>query len=157
MTRRVKTMAPAVLAMSLAGCFLKAPLDVAPQGPLDPRILGSWRCLEVHPRPTAEAGTIVVTAAREGFATVAIDDERYEIHPSLVGTETVLNVRDPKDGSWTFARYSFLRPDVVGVRVLDDSKVKSTEALRAALRSDVEKPFQDWLVCLRAQEPQENR
>src|SRR5688572_17473259 len=122
MTRRVKAMAPAVLAMSLAACILKAPLDVAPQGPLDPRILGTWRCLEAHPKPTDEAGTIVVTAAREGFATIAIDDERYEIHSSLVGAETVLNVRDPKDSSWTFARYAFLRPDVVSVRLLDDSR-----------------------------------
>jgi hypothetical protein len=150
-------MVPAVLAASLAGCFLKAPLDVAPQGPLDPRLLGTWRCLEAHPTPAAEAGTIVVTAAREGFATVAIDDERYEIHPSVVGHETVLNVRDTKHESWSFARYAFLAPDVARVRLLDDSKAQSTDALRSALRADVEAPFQDWLVCVRGREPEETR
>jgi hypothetical protein len=151
-------------ALLLGGCFFEAPLDPAPQGALDARLLGRWRCVSFEPGGSsddADAGSAIVTIAaadRAGVDVVTIEHDRYEIHGSPLGADTVLNVRELGDTSskpWLLVRHRFLQPNVVLFQLVDHEKVKPAGASPAAVREAVEAAarageiFGDWLVCAR--------
>jgi len=83
----------------------------------------------------------------------------------VVAGVTLLNVHDLNVESrfytkpWVFARYSFLEPDVLHVRILDEALLKEFVApTPTALRAEVERHiaserlFMDYCVCLRVTE-----
>ena len=160
---------PAMLATAAAvlssGCFVAFPLDSTPQVDLDGTLLGTWRCLPLNSAPTEDAATFVVAPLRTRVYALSFglkDDkpERYELFASLLKGKPVLNVKalDPRspETAWTFARYSFLRPDVVHVQLLNEDRLKNVEASSASLRHAMEKLartadlFVDYCVCVRA-------
>jgi hypothetical protein len=149
-------------ALLLGGCFFEAPLDPAPQGALDVRLLGRWRCVSFDPAGHSDdAGAAIVTIAaadRAGVDVVTIEDDRYEIHGSPLGADTVLNVRELGGTSskpWLLVRHRFLQPNVLLFQLVDHEKVKPAGASSAAVRKAVESAagageiFGDWLVCAR--------
>ena len=92
-------MALAGAALMVAGCLdFAAPLDANPQVPLDPALLGTWRCLPAKPEADAAPANLVVTrAAREGVYAVefAADDEApkpLEAYGSSIAGRTVLRL-----------------------------------------------------------------
>ncbi len=160
--RRVPgALAVAVLAASLPACLSPVPLDPTPQADLDPRILGSWRCLGPEMADDDKPLDLVITRARAGVYSVTFDEigeespDRYEAHASKVGERTVVNVRDLSAGRdpWDFATHTFLRPDVLALALAVDG-LEGVERTPAALRARLSHPdaFTDFCVCLRQKE-----
>jgi hypothetical protein len=157
-------------ALALGGCYdFGAPIDVAPRLALDPALLGTWRCLPSDPAPDATPANFVVARARDLVYSIALqekdeDPDRYEAHASGVGGRTVLNVRDldPKAQAkpWSFARYTFLLPDVLRVELVSDEALKGVEHSPGSLRAALERPearpelYVDFCVCVRARRSQ---
>ena len=114
---------------------------------------------------------MVVTADRERMYGIRFEAEGetpdlYEAYASEIKGQVVLNVRDldprasPKP--WTFARYSFLLPDVLRIQLVSDDELKGVEQASMALRSALEERdaktglYVDFCVCLRtADRPRE--
>jgi hypothetical protein len=107
----------------------------------------------------------VVTVARERVYSIRFQEEGgkpdlYEGYASQVKGHTVLNVRDldPRSPTkaWTFARHSFLLPDVLRVQLANDEELKDVEHTPAALRAALERLdgsanlYVDFCVCVRA-------
>ena len=157
-----------VTAVTSACYDSEVPLDPTPMKELDLALVGTWRCLGSPARADADPATFVVAKARDRVYSVAFIEEdrapeRYEAYSSLVAGVTLLNVHDldPRFPTtpWTFARYSFLEPDVLHVWILDEALLKEFVApTPAALRAEVERHignerlFTDYCVCLRATE-----
>jgi hypothetical protein len=148
-----------LLAASLPACLSPVPLDPTPQADLDPRIVGGWRCLSAEMDDDDKPLSLTVARRRERVYAVEMsepgdDPERFEAHASLVEGRIIVNVRDitRTAGSkpWDFAEYTFLRPDVLEIRLagFEDDDVELTPA---ALRSRIAQPgaFSDFCVCLR--------
>jgi len=150
----------------LVSCFdFDAPVDPSPQVGVDPALVGSWRCLPADPGPTDKAATFVVSSAGERSYIVAFDDgdgdaEAYEAYPSLVKGRPILNVRNPKPGTfskrWALARYSFLLPTILHVQLASDDRLKGVDQSPSALREALERLdgspdlYVDYCVCVRA-------
>lgn len=160
--RRPGALVPVAFALLLGGCFFEAPLDSTPQGALDARLLGRWRCVSFESGGSSDdpdAAIVTIAAAdRADIDVVTIEDDRYEIHGSPLGADTVLNVRELGDTSsrpWLLVRHRFLQPNVVLFQLVDHEKVKPAGASSAAVRKAVEAAaqggeiFGDWLVCAR--------
>jgi hypothetical protein len=149
-------------AAAAAGCYdANAAIDASPLVPNDPHLIGTWRC--VGPATTENAFTI--TAANDTARTYAItfqatgeQPEHMHAFTSAVKGATFLNVRDSGSGTspWNIVRYVFLRPDVVEIRVVEETlfeKVAPT-AVRATLERELNNPklFDDRapMVCVSA-------
>jgi hypothetical protein len=156
-----------VVAISLIGCFESDfPLDATPQVDLDPALLGTWRCLPADPHPDTEAANFVVTRATERVYAITFEESdeepaRYEAYLSQLSVSTVLNVKDLDPGllekEWVFARYSFLRPEVLEIELASDTLLEDVEKSPAAVRHAMEQ-FRDdpelyvsYCVCLRVE------
>jgi hypothetical protein len=153
-------------ALTLGSCYdFDAPVDATPGRPLDPALLGTWRCLGVAPKADAKPANFVVTAARERVYSIRFEAEDeepdlYEGHASEVSGHILLNIRDldPRFPTkpWTFARSSFLLPDVLRVQLVDDDALKGVKHTPVALRAALERLdampalYVDFCVCLRA-------
>jgi hypothetical protein len=155
------------LAVSSQGCFFDSPLDAHPSVPIDSEILGTWRCLAIGEGPDSHPANFVVKASDAYRYTILFQEtpdssEQYEAYASRVGDESILNVHVPGDSAftkpWALARYSLLRPDVLEVQVVDETKLEgadqSPETLRHAFQRLQRDPyiFQDYCVCVRAKE-----
>jgi len=150
----------------LVSCFdFDAPVDPSPLVGVDPALVGSWRCLPVDPGPTDEAATFVVSNAGERSYAITFDDgdgdpEAYEAYPSLVKGRAVLNVRNPRPGTfskgWALARYTFLLPTVLHVQLASDDLLKGVDQSPSALREALERLdsspelYLEYCVCVRA-------
>jgi len=168
MHRRSYATAALLVASTIAivSCYdFDAPIEPTPKHALDPALLGTWRCLGTDQPPDAKPANFVVTAARDRVYSIRFAEgdekpEAYEAHASEVKGHTVLNVRDLDPGfptkPWTFARYSFLLPNVLRVQLVDDDVLKGVEqtptALRAALERLDGKPelYAEICICVRA-------
>ena len=151
-------MAVAVLAASLPACLSPVPLDPTPQADLDPKLLGSWRCLGPGMAANDETVDLTVANARDRVYAVTFGDtgdetpDRYEVHASRVGSRTVLNVKDLSGGEkpWDFVEHQFLRPRVLLIRFADDDPLAEMVLTPAVLRAQLAKPdaFVDFCVCV---------
>ena len=151
-------MVVAALAASLPACLSPVPLDPTPQADLDPRLLGSWRCLGPGMAASDESVDLTVSRARERVYAATFGDtgdetpDRYEAHASRIGPRTVLNVRDLSGGEkpWDFVEYELLRPGVLLLRLAGEDAYKDVAATPAALRARMAKPeaFTDFCVCV---------
>jgi hypothetical protein len=150
-------------------CFFDHPLDAEASVRVDNAVLGTWRCLpfEAGSEDKAEALVIVVTAPTDRRYKITFhsgDDkpEKFDAYASTVSGRPVLNLRvqDPRFPlrPWLLARYSFLRPDVVHVQVVDDTKLEgadgSSETLRRAFEKIHDRPdsYGDYCICIRGRE-----
>jgi hypothetical protein len=152
-------------ALTLASCYdFDAPVDPTPGRPLDPALLGTWRCLGVAPKADAKPANFVIAAARERVYSIRFEAEDeepdlYEAHASDLKGRILLNVRDldPRFPTkpWSLARYSFLRPDVLHVQLVDDEALEGVDRTPVALRAALERLdttpglYVDFCVCLR--------
>lgn len=150
----------------LGACYdFGVPLDSAPTRAVDSKLLGTWRCLGTEPSPDAKPANIVVSAGGERIYGIRFEAEGespdlYEAYASEIKGQIVLNVRDldPRASTrpWTFARYSFLLPDVLRVQLVSDDELKGVEQTSLALRTALEERgartelYIDFCVCLRA-------
>lgn len=155
-----------VCATFTVACYESAvPLDTASRTPLDPKLLSTWRC--VTPNMETGALTMVVGRARDGVYAVSVQEagdtpDRYEAHGSVVGGETLLNVRElkpsgpPDPKPWSFVRYTLLQPDILRVQVVRDTALDGVEASPAAIRRAIERQlktptlYTDVFACVRA-------
>jgi hypothetical protein len=150
----------ALLAVSLPACLSPVPLDPTPQGDLDPRIVGAWRCLSAQMGDDDKPLSLTVAPSRDRVYAVEMFEpgetpDRFEAHASLVDGRTIVNVRDVASNagekSWDFAEYDLLRPNVLEIRIADGDMFEGVESTPAALRARIAKPdaFADFCVCVR--------
>jgi hypothetical protein len=67
---------------------------------------------------------MIIGRAREGVYAVSIqergkDPDRYEAHASVVGGNTLLNIREMRESApkrWVFGRYILQRPNILQSR-----------------------------------------
>jgi hypothetical protein len=154
----------ATSALALAGCYgFEVPIDPAATSPLDPALLGTWRCLA--PGSGADEKPLAVAfdrADRDDAYSIVLDElksspARLEAHGSEVAGHTVLNVLDPTATSrpWTFVRYSFLMPDVLRLELVEDAGLADVEPTSWSLREALERRdgsdglYADFCVCVR--------
>lgn len=161
----------AVLAVAVVltttACLSKFPLDDTPQHDIDPQLVGVWRCLPSNEDATEEAATLTVRRATQrtyaiSFEAKGDDTERYDGYPSQVGNVTFVNVREvgahPSAAPWDYARYSFLLPNVLQLRIVEDKILKDTPSspaeFREALAHHLDDPalYADFSICVRARE-----
>ncbi len=152
--------------LATGACYdFDAPIDPAPTQALDPALMGKWRCLEAEPNADAHPANFVFGTARDRIYSIRfdVDDEEpsfFEAYASEVKGHTVLNVRDlaPKKGpekAWNLARYTFLRPNVLQIQLVDDDVLtgvgQGPGAMRAALEQVDGTPglYADFVVCAR--------
>jgi hypothetical protein len=154
-----------VAAASL-GCFSSdVPLDKAPALYVDPALIGTWQCLPSRPDPDARDSVATIEVTRKTDRVYAVtfrapgeDPDRYEAYASSLKETTLLNVRDleKKNPSWVFARYAFLRPDVLEVQLVSDTLLTGVEGPASVLRAALEKHqadpalYSDFCICVRA-------
>lgn len=153
----------AATAFLSAACFTSdVPLDKEPALDVDPALIGTWRCLA----SAAESDVATIEVARKTDRVYAVtfrapdeDPDRYEAYASSVKGTTLLNVRElgKTNESWVFARYAFLRPNVLELQLVSDTLLKGVEGPAAVLRQALEKHqgdpalYSDFCVCVRAQ------
>jgi hypothetical protein len=152
------------LGLSGIGCFFDCPLDNEPKVRVDPTIVGTWRCLGFDAGPDSHPANFIVRQASERRYAIVFDEgdgevEDYEAYASTVSGQTILNVKVPKPKAglkpWALARYSYLRPDVVLVQLVDETKLEGADRSPAVLRQTLQKvvgrsdSFGDYCVCVR--------
>lgn len=157
-------------ALGAAGCYESDfPLDpVPPPAAVDAALLGTWRCLPVDGDPDEAPATVVVTFPREHVYGMTWQEEGkgpepYEAYASSVQIPRLLNIHDLKAGAtsktWAFGRYTFLRPQVFQLQLVNDTAIEKVEKTRAAVRDAIERLrdspslFMDFCVCVRAKNP----
>jgi hypothetical protein len=152
----------------LASCYSQSPLDPSPQAPLDPKLLGTWRCVSPDP-VTPEVATAAftvgpVTKDREYLLTWGTPKEEadsYRAFTSVLGDSTFLNVHPLEEdqySGWAFLHYSFLRANVLYVEFVSDEpfKEKESTASAAAARATLERALrstpeilEEYVVCMK--------
>ncbi len=152
----------------LSGCYESDfPLDPAPQIGVDAALVGTWRCLPLDGGADEQPATVVVQSdgARQYSVTWREGDkdpDRYRAYLSSVRVARLLNVQWLKEGksdnAWAFMRYSFLRPGVLYLQVVNKDALKNIEKSPAALRRAIERLekgsslFVDFCACVRAKD-----
>ncbi|MEP7118691.1 MAG: hypothetical protein ABI880_13965 [Acidobacteriota bacterium] len=154
-----------------AGCYESDyPLDPEPLIDLNPAVLGVWRCLPLDADATEAPATLTVTRASRARVYDALwkDDgdtpDRYEAYASVLQGTTLMNVRERDErgstGSWTFLRYTLMRPNVLQLQVVADAGMtgvaKTATAVRAAVERERNTPsfYTDVAVCARTKADQ---
>ena len=153
------------MVVACLGCFTyDVPLDATPLLDVDPALIGTWRCLPASPDSSDDTVATIEVARKTDrvyavtFRAPGEDTDRYEAHASSVKGTTLLNVREleKKNQSWVFARYAFLRPDVLELRLVSDTLLKGVEGPASVLREALEKHqadpalYSDFCLCVRA-------
>lgn len=167
MFQRVLTAVAVAGVLALGACYdFENPVDPPPGRPLDPALMGTWRCLKTADDADAEPANFVFGTARDRVYSIRFEVKGeettfYEAHASDVKGHALLNVREvapkePVTRPWTLARYSFLRPDVLQVQLVDDSVLKDPGQGSAGMRAALERLegtpglYGDFVVCVRA-------
>ena len=154
-------------ALPLAGCFdFEAPLGPATV-PIDPRLLGQWRCMGFEESGTDRVGVIQFSALDKVQYDVGPPPtcegtdcmDRFRAHITKIAGMTLLNARELKDGKpdekWNFVRYTFYRPNILHLDLVSDDVLKvkpeTTETLRRAFEKQRKDPrlFEDYLICVK--------
>jgi hypothetical protein len=156
-----------VALLEMTGCLSTFPLEPAPGKDVDPNLPGVWRCLPSEEDAMADVATLTIRDATDRTYTVTFevkgdDTSRFDAYATQVGDTTLVNLRELGSGTspWDYARYSFLLPNVLQVRVVQDTLFKDVErtpaAFREAIRRHLEDPalYGDFCVCVRAKEPE---
>ena len=155
---------PLVLVLLTAGCYTSDfPLAPGAEGPLDSGVLGMWRCVQSDPE-SPDAMTLNVTSVAAGryraeFSAPEETSAPYLLHPSRVGSTTILNVQEVKDGEpkgdWVFIRYWLFRDSILDINVLSEDALKgrgnSPAALRDAIAASIDDPalYERYCTCVR--------
>lgn len=161
-----------VACLSLPACYdFDFPLDPKPVVPVDPRLVGTWRCLGAQGDSDDAPGLLRVarrseTLARWSFESRSADGtpekDEYEVYGSTVPGGNLLNAQElgeKASGKWSFVRYSFLLPTVLRVQAIDDEPLAKVKGAAVSLRREIEKRrddpaiYTDFLICVRAKEP----
>jgi hypothetical protein len=158
-----------VLVLPLWGCYESDfPLGPPAAGTIDPKVLGTWRCVQ------GDAGqnksfliTVVPFDEKQYCIDVAMEGEKpihYRAYGSSVRKTTLLNVQElkpkikPSAQKWFFVRYTLLKQSTLQVEIVRDKPFKgvdsSPEAVREVLDRMVERPelYQDYCVCAKVVE-----
>ena len=152
-------------ALAVTGCLSTFPLEPAPAKPVDPKLTGVWRCLPSDEDATAEVATLTIRRATDRTYAVTFqakdeDASRYDAYATKIGRATFVNLRDldAEGAPWDYARYSFLLPDVLQVRMVQETLLRNVErtpaSFREAIRLHLDDPalYGDFCVCVRAKE-----
>lgn len=155
--------------LPLTACFeFSVPLG-PPKDPVDPRLVGEWRCMGF------EAGADSDKVGRLRFR--VLDPQHYEVttgdacdgsdcmppyraYITRIGKVTILNAQEikkegPDDAKWSFVRVTFDRPNTLHLAIADDDKFKDVPQTSAALaralrrRMDLPGTFEDYMMCVR--------
>ncbi len=156
------------LCLALPGCYdFDFPLDPKPQVAVDPRLVGTWRCLGAEPSIDDAPANIRIerrtqTTTHWAFESPAADGTPekadFDVHGSSVKGGALLNVLEvgeKANGKWSFARYTFISPDILRLQLVDDKpleKVKgNVDSLRKAIEKRRDDPaiYIDYCVCVR--------
>lgn len=164
-TRRPIGAALLLTMVCLNGCYnFAAPIDPTPTIALDPKLLGSWRCLNGDTKQDEPPATLMFTRARDNVYAARLDVPKekpglYEAFASRVKDQEFLSVRDLGDQAkfpWYVVHYEFLKPNVLDLQLLDEDKVTEAERSAASLRPVLERHmgepelFSDFVTCVRA-------
>jgi hypothetical protein len=157
------------LFVPLWGCYESDfPLGPSAAGTIDPRLLGTWRCVQGEP---GQNKLFLITAVRfddkQYYIGVTMEGEKpihYRAYSSSVKNTTLLNVQElkhktePPDQKWFFVRYTLLRQNILQVEIVKDKPFKnidsSAEAIKKVVDRMVERPelYQDYCVCTKVVE-----
>jgi hypothetical protein len=154
------------LSSTLSGCYESDfPLGPVAEASIDPRFLGSWRCVQVEQN---ESAAMVLTAlpfdekqyyvglAAEGEATL-----HYRAYGTTVKGTALLNIqelepdRQPAERKWSFVRPSLLKPNVLQVEIVREEPFQNVEPSAKAVREIVERMqgspelYEEYCVCAR--------
>jgi hypothetical protein len=160
MFRLLKLVSVLGAALGLAGCYdSELPIDPVPRLGPNPALFGSWRCLPVGGKVTDSPATMTIAPLRQREYTVVFDSDRYEAYSSAVRGKMIANLRSlapARDGkSWSFVRYSFLRPNLLHLEIPSDRAIDEEHppvSLRKAFEQLTESSFEDFAVCVQAAE-----
>jgi hypothetical protein len=167
--RRIVGVMLMALFVPLWGCYESDfPLGPSAAGRIDPKLVGSWRCVQ------GDAGqnksfliTIVPFDEMQYCIDVTMEGEKpihYRAYSSSVRNTTLLNVQElkpktePPAQKWFFVRYTLLRQNILQVEIVKDKPFKgidsSAEAIKKVIDRMVEKPelYQDYCVCAKVVE-----
>ena len=165
--RRRHTILCLVLAVGCAGCYLQFPLDTSPQADIEAAALGTWRCLPFDQGAQSKPANIVVKRGRDRLYSIVFQEDgeeasQVEAHASIVKGQTLINARvvnsEAPSKPWLIARYSLVRPNVMHLELIDETKLEAADTSPESLRRTVEQAanlsdlFGDWCVCVRATE-----
>lgn len=163
-TRRPIGAALLLAIVYLNGCYnFASPIDTEPTLALDPKLMGTWRCLNGDAKQDEPPATLMFTRARDNVyaARLNVPKEKpglYEAFASRVKDQEFLSVRDLGDRAtfpWYVVRYTFLRPNVLDLQLLDEDNVTKAERSATSLRSVLERHmgeaglFSDFVTCVR--------
>ena len=149
-----------------AGCYeAEFPLGPANGGVLDPKLIGTWRCL-TNSTDDDEVVTMTVARARAGVYAVSLKEkgeapDNYEAHTSQVGGQALLNMREiktpPASKPWSFGRVTSLRADAFDLQIVAEAALKGVPANVDAVRKAIERQLNDKtlfednvITCVRA-------
>jgi hypothetical protein len=157
------------LFVPLWGCYESDfPLGPSAAGRIDPKLVGSWRCVQ------GDAGqnksfliTVVPFDDKQYYIGVTMEGEKpihYRAYSSSVKNTTLLNVQElkpktePSAQRWFFVRYTLLKQNILQVQIVKDKPFKdidsSAEAIKKVVDQMVERPelYQDYCVCAKVVE-----
>jgi hypothetical protein len=157
---RAPLVAVALLAASLSGCLYEQPVAPGAAEPVDPQVLGKWKCVN----PESEKVETLTVSERPDRRYRAEFDEGddtptvFTAYAVTFRSERILNAQELVHGEarkWTLARYTLHTPNVLrleGARqdVLGEATTpeQREKVLAAAIKGgDL---FADFCVCMRA-------
>lgn len=152
------------LFVPLLGCYESDfPLGPSAAGTIDPRLLGTWRCVQGDPDQNKSfLITVVPFDEKQYCIDVTMKGEKpihYRGYSSSFKNTTLLNVQElkaktePPAQKWFFVRYTLLKQSILQVEIVKDKPFKgidsSAEAVRKVVDRMIERPelYQDYCVC----------
>ena len=157
MTARLATL---VLAACSFGCLSEQPIASGSPEPVDPSLLGNWRCLFAD---EADPSTLTITEV-EGRGVRAVFSGGDSKPSTFTGYavkfegKRLLNVRseDEESRKWTLAQYTMYRPTVLYVEYPHYDNKAFNDATTSAQKRDALRRgykaktlFQDSFTCVR--------
>ncbi len=154
------------LLLSFWGCYESDfPLGTPATGKIDPKIVGKWRCVQGD---TIQNKAILFTVSpfddKQYSISVSMEGEKpllYRAYSSIVKNTTLLNLQElkpriePTAQKWAFARYTFLKPNILEVEIVTRAPFKgidsTPEAVRKVVEQMIESPelYEGFCVCTR--------
>jgi len=157
------------LALPLFGCIeFDAPLG-PPKSPIDPNLLGEWRCMSFGtPDPDVVVRMNVQALEPNHYEVVFPCDQpdhpdcRFRAHITRLHHTPILSAEEMEggkgSGKWYFVRYTFHRYNLLRFEVADHDALKdvpeTSSALRQALGKEMKRHgvFLDYLACAKVEE-----
>ena len=152
--------------LPLLGCPYDSPAPVAEPSatPLDARLAGGWRCVGGGDKEVLVLRfTSIDPVQMDVDAAVGTDGNPFRLHSATLAGAPVLNIEDRKppandEDRWSLGRVTFLRPDVLLFELAREEPFNAAPkgakpadtAATALARGEL---FEDFCVCIRAEEP----